>query len=250
MTTYTPILAHPQVDPAQNNKSVTINDLTGLLEGTLNKTKVSATTGDLVLSEADYTGYAAFKASGRAAAYNITFPNTGGNITTRERIFIVWNADTTWNATVKAASTPGTTVVLTPGSIAICYQNGVDTVALFTSSAGGGLIYDIGFFVPGVMTNSQVILIFKFPRAANFAGNFSGSVCKVGINATATTVLDVQKNGSSIGSISIATSGVATFTTTAGAAQSFAINDYLTIVGAATADTTLANVGVTFLGTR
>lgn len=249
MTGFTPILAIPQVDQTQNNKYLTINDLIGLFEQALNKLKDSNTTGNLVLTESDYTRFGVFKARGRAAAFDITFPNTGGNITTRERIFWVWNADTTYTATVKAASTPGTTVVLVPGQIALCYQNGVDTVALLTSTAGSNP-FDLGFFTPGSLTATQKMLIFIFDRTVVFAGNFVGSKFRNGTNPTATAVLDVQKNGSSVGSISINTSGVATFTTTAGAAQTFNAGDYLSVLAPGSPDATLADVSVTFQGTR
>lgn len=249
MTSFTPILAIPQVDQSQNNKYLTINDLTGLFEQALNKLLDSNTTGSLVLTEAQYTRFAVFKARGRSANFDITFPNTGGNITTRERVFFVWNADTTWTATVKAASTPGTTVTLTPGQIAICYQNGVDTIALFTSTAGSQP-YDVGFFTPGALTATQKMMIFIFTRTVNFAGNWAGSKFRNGTNPTATAVLDVQKNGSSIGSISISTSGVATFTTSAGAAQVFNAGDYISVLAPASPDASLADVSVTFQGTR
>lgn len=248
MTSYTPILAIPQVDQAQNNKYLTINDLTGLLEGTLNKLLPSNTTGDLVLTESQYTRYAAFKVLGRAAAFNVTFPNTGGLISVRERIFIVWNADTTYVATVKAATTPGTTVVLQPGQIAFCYQNGVDTVGLWVISAGTSGPYDLGFFVPGLPGDAAIVMEWKATRAFTLATNFVGSKCKVNTNPTATAVFNVRKNGSIIGTVSINTSGVATFATTG--STSWAIDDVLSVTAPTPQDATLADVNIGFLGTR
>lgn len=111
--------------------------------------------------------------------------------------------------------------------------------------------FDVHAFYPGIPTASAKVLRVPIARAVTFPGNFSGSYFAASANATATTVFDVQKNGSSIGSISIAAGGtVATFTTTSGTAKTFAAGDVLAIIAPATPDATLADPGFVLAGTR
>jgi len=112
--------------------------------------------------------------------------------------------------------------------------------------------FDMHLMMPKTQTDaSQVIYRGKLARAVTFPGNFSGSYFTGSANATASTVFDVQKNGSSIGSVTIAAGGVsATFATTSGASQSFSAGDIFSLIGPASADATLANAAFTFTGTR
>lgn len=114
--------------------------------------------------------------------------------------------------------------------------------------------YTVVIYFPTTQSSaSQEIFRMAFANAVSFAGNFAGSKGSVlsTKEATGSTTFIVNKNGSQIGTIVWAAStATPTFTTTSGAAQSFAAGDVLTVVGPATADTTLANWGVTLLGTR
>lgn len=249
MTAYTPELAIPEVAQTQNNKYITMNDALVFLGAASNKTLPSATTGNWALTEAQFTRYLAFKASGRAGAFDITLPDAI-NVTNPERFFIVWNADTTYTATIKAATTPGATVTLKPGYVALCYRNGVDTYAFIVGGAGTTGPYDLGFFLSGLPGDNIICMEWKAIRAFTIPGNCAGSAGKVGTNPTATAVFAILKNGGSVGTISISTGGVFTFATTAGAAQSFAVGDVLSVTTPTPQDATLADVGVAFLGTR
>lgn len=111
--------------------------------------------------------------------------------------------------------------------------------------------FDVTCFYPGIPTASAKMLRVPVARAVTFPANFSGSYFSASANATGTTVFDVQKNGSSIGSVSIAAGGTtATFTTTSGTSKSFAAGDVISIIAPATPDATLADVGFVFAGTR
>jgi hypothetical protein len=111
--------------------------------------------------------------------------------------------------------------------------------------------FDAAAFYPGIPTASAKVARIPIARAVTFAGNFAGSYFAASANATATTVFDVQKNGSSIGSVSIAAGGTtATFTTTSGTAKTFAAGDVLAVIAPATPDTTLADPGFVLAGTR
>lgn len=105
----------------------------------------------------------------------------------------------------------------------------------------------IAFFFTTTPTASEVLLLYTAAEAITLADDFAGSVGDVGINPTASFVLDVQVNGVSVGTITISTLGVFTFATTGGAVV-LAIGDRLKIVGPAVADATCADVSVTLKG--
>jgi hypothetical protein len=107
----------------------------------------------------------------------------------------------------------------------------------------------VAFFFITTPTASEVLALYVAADAFTIPANMSGTQVKVGTNATATFAIDVQQNGTSIGTISIATSGTATLTTTSGAAKSIAAGDVLKFVAPSSADSTIANVAVTVKGT-
>lgn len=112
--------------------------------------------------------------------------------------------------------------------------------------------YDVVIYFPALQTIvSQEIFRMAFGHTTNYLGNFSGSYGTTKTTATGSTTFIVNKNGSQIGTIVFAAGGsTPTFTTTAGAAQTFAAGDILTIVGPATGDATLTNWSATLAGTR
>lgn len=107
--------------------------------------------------------------------------------------------------------------------------------------------YDLSGMVAAKPTASQVVLRMKAARAFSLAASLAGSTGVANTAATASTVFDVRKNGSSIGSMTFAAAG--TSATFSGAGGSFAINDLLTVVAPASADATCADVGFTLFGT-
>lgn len=111
---------------------------------------------------------------------------------------------------------------------------------------GGDTSYRVGFFWTSAPVSSEVLLIHVFTDPVTFADDFAGAVGYANTNPAATFTLDVQKNGVSVGSIAISTTGVFTFTTTSGAVA-FAAGDRLRVVGPAVAGTA-ASVGITFKG--
>ena len=111
--------------------------------------------------------------------------------------------------------------------------------------------WDATLFYPGTPSASAIVAQIVFARAVTMPGNLVGSVAYGKTSATASTVFDVKKNGSSTGSITFAAAAnTATFTTTSGSALSFAIGDRLEVVAPATPDTTLANISFTLIGNR
>lgn len=111
--------------------------------------------------------------------------------------------------------------------------------------------WDAALFYPGVPTASAIVAQIIFARSVIMPGNLAGSAAYGKTAATASTVFDVKKNNSSTGSITFAgAANVATFSTTAGAALSFAIGDRLEVVAPASPDATLANISFSLIGNR
>ena len=111
---------------------------------------------------------------------------------------------------------------------------------------GNVTTYDIGVFFAGQYVANQVVLLLPVERDVQFAENFAPSVGACGTNPTASSVFLINQNGTPVATLTFSTSGVATFSS---AAVTFNLGDVLTVVGQATPDTTLANVGITLSGT-
>lgn len=111
--------------------------------------------------------------------------------------------------------------------------------------------YDLPTFYPGIPTASAKMYRGKVVRALAIPANFAGFEFTATANAAASTVFDVQKNGSSIGTVTIAAGGITpTGATTAGAAQSLTAGDVFGVICPATPDATLADPAITFAFTR
>lgn len=171
-------------------------------------------------------------------------------------------------ATSTAISTPGTLLTLRVDNVSkivmsatVLRPNTAGLLTLGTSGIpwgdihtngtifGGNLPFDIGVFFPGVPLDSELLLQYVFSRSVDFVDDFVGSEGSVGTNPTSAATIDVQKNASSIGTISITTGGVVTFVT-AGGATSFVTGDTLELVNQGTADATMADISITLKGTR
>jgi hypothetical protein len=111
--------------------------------------------------------------------------------------------------------------------------------------------FDIHTFYPGVPGPSAKIYRGKIARPVTWPANFAGAQFTATANATGNPVFDIQKNGVSVGSCTIAAGTTnATFSSAGGAAVNFAVGDVFALIGPATADATLADPAFTFAGTR
>ena len=111
--------------------------------------------------------------------------------------------------------------------------------------------FDVAAFYPGIPPVSAKCTRLPLARAVTFPANFSGSYAKSAVGATASAAFDIQKNGSSVGTITFGVgSATATFASAGGAAVTFAAGDVLMIVAPASPDATLADVGFMLAGTR
>jgi hypothetical protein len=109
-------------------------------------------------------------------------------------------------------------------------------------------VYDIGIPIVGTPDAGEVIG-FTFTQAVTFPANFVGSYATSASAAAASTVFDLKKNGSSIGTVTFAMAATTgTFSTTG--SVSFAPGDLFELVCPAVQDVTWANGDFTFAGTR
>jgi uncharacterized protein YkuJ len=112
-----------------------------------------------------------------------------------------------------------------------------------------GLPVAVIAFAPGVGTNNQILARFKVSYGIKFPSGASASQASASANATADTTYTFKKNGSSFATVKF-DAGATTFTYTQASDSTFTAGDLFEIDGPATADATLADVGITFQGTR
>jgi hypothetical protein len=110
-------------------------------------------------------------------------------------------------------------------------------------------LYDLGTYIEGTMTASEVVYRFVAPRGFSIPIGAAPSQGLAGIAATASSVFTLKRNGTSFGTMTIAAAGtVATFSVTT--AVTFVVGDVLEVDAPSSADTTLANVSITICATR
>lgn len=242
------ILNIPQVAENQNNKYITVNNAVNFLEQAMNAklAKTVSGTSDVALTDDECTRYHYYVVSGGSGNHNLVFQGEIG-ANNANRMFVVKNASS-YVTTVKSDAA-GTTVILPSGASAVIHQDHDDMVKLAEFDGLTTAPYDIGLYLAGLPEDGVECFKFVAVRAIDFADNFANSRGHCGVNPTATAAFDVLKNGSSIGSISISTSGVFTFNTT-GAGTSLAAGDRLSLTTPSPQDATLENISIVFLGTR
>lgn len=163
-------------------------------------------------------------------------------------IYIV-RSDAGTNPNKIALRDNGAWVYLAPSEGWRLWVKDEDALAVYTGSAWAvqTRVRPISWFFTSAPTSSEVLAIYVAAEAITLADDFAGSVGTCGTNPTATFTLTVRKNGSSVGTIAISTSGVFTFTTTGGAVT-LAAGDVLRIVAPSGVDGTVANVAATLRG--
>jgi hypothetical protein len=96
-------------------------------------------------------------------------------------------------------------------------------------------------------TADEQLIRWVMTEAVTFPALFAGAEVAIGTSAAATTTLSIEKNGSEVGTIIIATDNGVTYTSTGSAAVAFAVGDVLTIEGQLVADTALVDVAITLM---
>ncbi|HEX4499866.1 MAG TPA: hypothetical protein VH187_01665 [Scandinavium sp.] len=120
------------------------------------------------------------------------------------------------------------------------------TAAIAALSGSGP--YDVGVYLSGTYTNSQIIGEYIFPRTVNFPASMTGSYAQADTASSGTVSCTVTKNGTSIGTVQFAASASGTFVSFS--ATTFNASDLLKITAPSAADAALAGVKITLVGTR
>jgi hypothetical protein len=270
-----------QVAPSQNNKETTINDQAGQLDAAL--------TARLALAVTSTNARALTSTELRRYFFFDLDPDGGdppdGAITLSVPVgisrgpFAVIN-DTGFDVTVEITGQALTPPVVADGEAALLTSDGVNvrlagggaavvaalgdiTDVVLAGLAQGHMLrrnganqwvneetpYDLSFFLPGTYSGGALMAQVVLDRAVTFPDGLFGAQGYAGVTATASTVLDLQKNGSNIGTITFTNAGNTAAFAMSGAI-SFTPGDRLGIVNEDPADATLADVSITLKGKR
>jgi len=107
-------------------------------------------------------------------------------------------------------------------------------------------------YYPAKPGDSAIILRIPILLETTFVADFVGSLASVdpAYAATAETVLTIKKNGTDVGTITFAAAGSTGVFDSSATPVVYSAGDYLIVVNQATADATLAGIGIGFKGTR
>jgi len=104
--------------------------------------------------------------------------------------------------------------------------------------------------VAGKPSAGQLVMIYTAEALQTYPANFAGSVGSCGTMPVSTATYSIYKNATLVGNVSISTAGVFSFSTIGGLSVTLNVGDRLTLVAPGTQDAQLADVSITFVGTR
>lgn len=263
MTTTTGGLAFDLIAESQSQKFQTHNDALQLMDNALTAmTSINVAAGDATITTTqarNNLGLLVINAPASPTRY-INLP-----VLKRSYIIVFDSGTNSIPAKVKMGATEmtmipgGTYIVYTDGS-----ANGLTTVGFPSMNSAGALmsrtyVYDVGVFVAGKPSASEVVFHHTFRRAVTLPASFSGTTVLEGHTishisgasartaATATNGWTMQKNGTNITTGTLSFAAAATVCTFGAiSATSFAVGDTFSLTGNATPDTTLADIAFTF----
>ncbi|PBB80970.1 hypothetical protein CK218_11245 [Mesorhizobium sp. WSM3879] len=249
-------LAFPTIADGQaDGQWQTSNDADAAIgNATTDTYSVDFSAGNVTLNSTQYrSGYTFKPSAALAAARTLTLPAV-------KRPFTFHNSDATYTVTLKSTdgASPETamTVVVLPGQLFFGYTNGSSPGLFgFASSTGSsltGTYYDFGgYFEAAPSTSGGVFGRVRIARNITIAANMSGSYGGVSTNPVATYDVDVKDDGVSIGTISISTGGVVTFTTVSGTSKSVAAGSEIRFTAPINSppDTTIAGLNFVIAAT-
>jgi hypothetical protein len=128
--------------------------------------------------------------------------------------------------------------------------NGTDVFLGWSASQSAILLpISIVAFAAGLGINNQKLIRFKFSYGILFPAGAAASQASASTNATADTTYTFSINGTPFATV-LFHAGTTNFTYTQAADQAFSAGDLFELDGPATADATLADIGITFQGHR
>lgn len=223
----------------QANKHITHNTAIGRLDSALTATLAVpvTSTNAATISSLDIAGYFSFSATNAGA----TGPTTITVATPAIRGLFRVNNAVGHLLTITIASQPGAAPALAPGEAALLYSDGTNISKVY------GNAVEIGGFSPGQPAAAATLL--RYVAARTFVVP-AGMPLSQGYVEVAPTVavanFDIQKNNSSVGTMSFAISSqVATFTFAS--AVTFAAGDRLSIAAPSPVNATLTDISFNFV---
>jgi len=238
----TPNLAIPYITAGQNQKEVTHSSGMALLDAAITETlAVSVSAGNATPTAAQVRAAARIAITGASTAgRSVTLPAI------KRPLFV----------SLDAASTKAVSVVR--GSASITILPGV-SLYLYTDGTANGLVqigeygpYRAPIWIRGVPSNSEILMRWQVKgQALVLLPDMLGCSFVADTAATASTVWSIRRNGSAVGTLTWAAAGtVPALATTGNAAQTFAIDDFIDLIAATSADATLGDVSGTLLLVR
>ncbi len=207
----TPNLNLTHVEESQNQKEVTANEA---FDG-LDKALAGHETADFDFpSDANYTPTPGDARGALSFDVVSTFGSLSATrdliVPTAAKLYVIVNS-TTGGQAINVTTSGGTGILVENGTRRLLYCDGTNVVAT------SGDPFDVGGFLAGVPGTSQMVWKVVFTRHVSFPNDFAGSEGHLETASSGSLVIDIQKNSSSIGSMTFATSVLATFATTGGA---------------------------------
>jgi hypothetical protein len=241
------ILLINELAPNQTNAFQTVNDAVAALESASNEPLAfdASAGGTIAVDILDMVRYGVFRVSGHTAAVTLAFASQVEDTVPVEtkRIIGIINEEA-YPVTLETDAFAGQ-VVVPPFSSKIVLIDFEDVHPLAASPP-----HTVGAYSFGTPGASDVILRYNFVETVEYQDNFLASIGSIATNPTSSFVIDVNKNGSPIGTITISTGGVFTFATTGATAERFDYEDILELVAPATPDATAAGISITLLAKR
>ena len=237
----TPNLAIAHIQASQDQKEVTANAAFDALDLALTASLAvdCSAGGTISVSAADLRRHVRLVLGGA--------PGAGFTLELADvpRLLAMRNAT---DADASLNNTAGSETVDLPAGAEVMIHSGPDGIAGVGASGGG--VYDFGLVAfqappPGAVIGKVVI-----PRAIVIPAYFAGARGDVDTPPAADWSIDVTRNGLSIGTITVSTTGTITFATIAGSAVPVAPGDVLRFVADARDDppeASIAGVAVTLI---
>jgi len=232
-----------QVAGNQTSKFITINDATGGIDAAMtNPLAVAVTsTNTVTLTASQFTGSFFFTIdedgvdpADAAITINVPVPSRG--------LFQITNA-TAFDVTVTIASQPIAAPIVATGDTILMTSDGVNVKQAGGGGGGGGVTpYDIDAQFSNTPITLQVFRTVPVVRAITIPADFVNSFGDINTNPTASFVIDVTDDGTTIGTITVSTGGVVTFATVGNVAIDVVAGSILRFIAPAVVDATAADL--------
>lgn len=201
--------------------------------------EVSVAAGNASISASDYQTNTFFLITGATGSPDVTRTIT---LPAVKRLAAFRSSSANTRPVILSYGSPAQTTTVYPGS----------SVLIYTDSTATGFyrmteeVYDFGFSLIGSSSATQATVgRTVIPRAAIIPASCAGSFGYIGTNPSATVTIDIRLEGASIGTISISTGGVFTFTTASNTPVTITAGNRIEFVRTSSPDVTITDAAVT-----